>query len=228
MIKKWYQKLVSKPFAATMDEWADWTAATKKNHPVLYFLFDNLPIFFSVRKRRFKDFFYHVRQKYGNGYHILKLDVKRFKSPYGKEKLSKYSWFDANQQLEAFSFQILVNFVEKEVGYEQFKENAYDCEDQASSTYHKQLLEIYHWYIDDYCNNSFSKKLRAELHKEFPDHKKLKSVEFFNKPRNDREREYQQASAIMYAKINDYNEAQDKQMTEHLITLIKMRGFMWT
>lgn len=229
MIKKWYLKIVRKPTAATMDEWADWTEATKKNHPILYAICDRLPLFFSVKKRRFRDFIYHLKQKYsGNGYHILKLDVKRFKEPYNLEKLHKYSWMDSDSQIDLFMFQILVNFIEKEVGLDQFKEIAYDEESEYTGQTYKKLLDLYYWFIDDYCDSSYAKKLREELHTQFPDHKVLGRADIFSKPKNQRERDYQQAQSVMYGRINDHDEKLEKEMTQKLIELVKLRGSMWT
>lgn len=229
MIKKWYQKKVSKPIAATMEEWAEWTDATKKNHPVLYYVFDRFPLFLSIRKKRVEDFIYHTKQKYGGkGYHILKLDVVRFKEPYNENKLRKYSWFDADSQIDLFMFQILVNFVEKEVGLEHFKEVAYDEERNQTSDYYKQLFELYYWFVDDYCNNSYERKLKSELYARFPDRKTLEKSDIFAKAKTEREAEYEQATTEMYDKIRKHDNAKSKEMTENLIKLVKLRGAMWT
>ncbi|MCK9532340.1 MAG: hypothetical protein M0R77_17540 [Gammaproteobacteria bacterium] len=228
MLKNWYIQKVKKPGAETLDGWENWTEKTKNEHPALYFLFETLPRFFSVKKRRIWDLKYHLKQKYFHGYHNLRLDVKRFKAPYNKERLHKYSWMDADSQMELFMFQILVNFIEKEVGYNQFVEIAYDDEKNNTSDRYKELLELYHWFIDDYCDQSFSDLLHKELYDQFPDFKSLRKTSLFSKPKTQRERDYHQANAIMMSKISDRDEILEEQMGNNLIKLIKLRGCMWT
>lgn len=228
MIRKWCRKFIQKPIAATMEEWAEWNDTTKKNHPILYFLLDRLPLKWSIMNSRIRDFKYHLFQKYGRGYHLLRLDVKRFKSPYGKERLHKYGWIDAEHQLALFSFQILVNFVEKEVGLKEFIEIAYDTAANPTSDKYKELLELYYWFIDEYCDNTFSQKLKAELREKYPNYNLLVKRDLFSKPKTQEEREFNQDQSVMFAKITDHQENLDKEMTENLIKLIKLRGCMWT
>lgn len=225
-LKGWYASKVKKPMAATIDDWQDWTETAKSKHPLLYWLFEDVPTFFSKCKRMVFDFKYHSIQKYTNkGYHHLILDVKRFKEPYGKNHMGKYGWMDADTQLELFSFQILINFVENEYGYECLRESINESDNAWAL---KEALDLYEWFINDYCDSSYETQLKKELNKKYPNSKELRKNILFEKPKNDLEKAYRKDYSIMLDLINQNEEHLRNEMTENLIRLVKIRGVLWT
>lgn len=228
-VTNWYVKKVEKPAGTTFEGWQEWTERTKKNHPLLYFIFETCRKFVDLKKRRFRDFKYHLSQKYGNGYHILKLDVKRFKEPYNTERLFKYGWMDSDNQMELFMFQILVNYIEKEIGYENLKERITEGSDSASF-HEKEAFDLYEWFINDYCDTTYKDNLYRDLYKKYPEHKEyLKRSPFSSKPpKTKREREYIKDRSIVHEKVRIYDEKMDEEMTENLIKLVKIRHSLWT
>lgn len=224
-VKQWYVDKVQKPVAGTMDEWYEWESTTRAKFPLKYFLFETFPMFFRIRIRNIKDFKYHIKQKYFRGYHCLKLDVKRFKYPYGKDHLSNYSWMDTDTQIELFMFQILVNYVEKELGYESLKEQIVNGEAEHNNA---EAFELYEWFVNDFCYDH-NRQILDNLYAKYPEHAQYEKFIFSNsKPKTQRERDYNRDKAIAYGRINDYDELMNQEMTKNLIRLVKIRGSLWT
>lgn len=170
-VKKWYYKKVSKPSAATIEGWQDWKELVSNNHPVLYFMFETLPRHLRRIPKSIKDTKYHLKQKYTRkGYHLLELDVKRFKQPYNQSRLGKYSWMDADTQLELFSFQILVNYIEKEENYHEVLKY-YETGDVKWEL--MEAMDLYHWFINEYCDDTEYLLEKWELYSRYPDYKKI-------------------------------------------------------
>jgi hypothetical protein len=223
-VKNWYVSKVNKPLAATAEDWADWEENTRKNNPLKYFFFETMRTYFAVKKRKIKDLKYNLSQKYLGGYHQLKLDVKRFTYPYGKEKLSKYHWMDSDTQIELFMFQILVNYIENEQGYESLKERILNDEVRK---YDREAFVLYEWFINDYCK-PFGRPMLDDLYSRYPNHKKYGNIFRNNKNMSDDEKAYNKEKAIIYGRINDHDEKMNKEMTENLIRLVNIRGSLWT
>lgn len=227
--KKWYVNKVQKPLAVSLTEWSIWRQETKKNHPFKYFVFETLPSFYRRKRSKIGSFKYHVTQKYLFGYHYLKLDVKRFSKPYGIERLSKYSWMDADEQIQAFMFQILVNYVEKELGYDELVSRLTDeNDDETTSSAEKEAFDLYEWYINDYCDDSYERIGYKQLHEKYPNHKYYDPFDSSNSSRTQEERDYFTELRQLRREIDKREQQLDKEMTENLIRLIKLRHSLWT
>jgi hypothetical protein len=228
-MKKWYVKMVNKPVAATPDQWVVWTNFTKMTHPLKYFIFESVPRYFRSKRIIFKNIKYNITQKYFSGYHKLELDVTRFKKPYGKNKLSKYSWMDSDVQIELFMFQILVNYVEKELGYDDLRTRISENFDEVTHA-DKEAFDMYEWFVNDYCDSTYEDKLYSELYKNYPDGEKINQMLFIssNVAKSPQQVEFEKEFRIVTNKVSEYNSKMRDEMTDNLIRLIKIRQSFWT
>lgn len=225
-MKAWYGERVGRPAGATVNGWRQWEKETKTKHPFKYLMFETVPTFFRRYIKRLKNLKYHFKQKYFFGYHYLKLDVKRFKEPYNNNQMDKYSWMDADTQLELFSFQILVNYIENEIGLDEFKTRIFEY---GPSWYDKEAYDLYQWFVNDYCDDTYDRLLQEELDQKYPDQDEFDKLTFFSEPpKSERERQYREDWSELHEKIRQRDIKLGKEMTENLIRLIKIRGALWT
>jgi len=194
--------------------WEDYNEYIEKNYPIRNWLFNIVPMWFSVNiSKNVSEFFYRIRSNIDKKYHLLDL-----RQP-GKEGY-KYGWVDSDTQMLYANFNILVNFVEKELKEpldEMIKFHKEISEkEQESDQWYKAYLEIKelynYWKIDRAIKEKEEQDSLSAWYEKFKDYKNRNNVECDKLSDEHRKLEV---------------EFEEKE-TEMLLRLIKVRKFMWT
>jgi len=210
------------PDSLPWGEWEKWENEVKKDKPILWFIFETIPSFFSSIFYNIKEFIYHLNCKYFKKYHHIKIDIDRFlNNEYDddpnqnkKNNLKNYHWIDSDTKILYGNFQILVDFVENEI--------AADIVDWSADKKHQEIYDefmfLYKWWT----------KLRPMRDTKIPsihDFGYEENQPLFSINHNDpRYRQYSKAIDSYFEKEQEY----DNEDTEMLIRLISIRKWLWT
>ncbi len=202
------QKYLDMPNAATWTEWREWKKEQKAKHPVLYFLFKDVPSWFSYKIYWVTSTYYHLKSKYIKKQHYIRIDVERFVSA----GLHSYHWYDSDTRILYGNFQILVEFVEDEEAGERIDWNS----DSEHKRIWAEIEELYNWWITDRParDNSYPKE----------EDYGLKRDTFMDIEDSPERRRYLKA-------IDEKNRVEEEWVTEDtemLIRLITIRKWLWT
>lgn len=91
------------------ESWEDYYEVCKEEYPVRYFLNETLSIWFGRKWNLIKDFKYEVLYLFHPKYRYHSLSLSQ---PLGYDR----GWIDADTQILYANFNILVNFIEGEIG----------------------------------------------------------------------------------------------------------------
>jgi hypothetical protein len=101
MFKKWK---LEKPYSLSLDDWNIWHTENKKKYPIRYFLQETLVDFYSIRiLRPLQDAKWWVYYRTTRRYNVIKI------------KTLKPGYYDKDTQMLHACFQLLTDFVEKEL-----------------------------------------------------------------------------------------------------------------
>lgn len=143
-IRRWWK--LDKPRALPMDfcskegdyTWEDWRRDAKSDHPIRFFIQETLPRKVCVHALMpLENMFYWIRTHTYNRYHIVDL-----RSP---QNYYKWGWIDRDQAMVFACFNLLKDFVEKEMS-----QNCYYHEDENMSYDRRaeeaEILALYKWW----------------------------------------------------------------------------------
>jgi hypothetical protein len=190
--------------------WEDYHEYIEKNYPIRNFIFNEIPMWFTVKiSMPIKESIYWLKCQTYKKYHLLDL-----RQP-GKEGY-KYGWVDSDSQMLYALFNILVNFVEKEIDGTldeniKFHKEMVDTE-QESDTWHAAYLEIKELYNYWKFDRPYQQKQMDDNLSEWDDNR------IGNKPK----------AEILFKEYHDLESEFEEKETEMLIRLIKVRKWMWT
>lgn len=151
--------VLGRPDIATSGGWAAWEEKTKKDHPIKWFFFGSIPDFIEfILWWPLSRWCYNIKCKYWSKRHHIKIDVDRFfvGAEYShNHPLENYTWIDSDTKILYATFQILVDFVERE-------SNIIDwSSDPKHQEAEKEFMELYKWWteerpkrVDDYPSMS--------------------------------------------------------------------------
>ncbi len=203
----------------TSHTWEDWHKTVKKEFPIKYFLAETLPDFiryklwFPVKKPISNIYWwaqYHLNPQYQ--YHILKL------SQSNKNKLDcdyyKYGWCDADRRMLFALFNILNEFVEKEMpeGYYVPSEDEAlnDPGMKVQRDYALEIKNIYIWWNIDRKN-------------EYRSINQLQSKWWAAKKSKDRAK-----AENLWKDLQSAKDSFDNKEDEMISRLMKVRRSLWT
>lgn len=130
--------LLNKPSVATFEEFDEWKARAKKEHPVLFFFFETVPGFFTrwrMKLRRAKYWIYY-RLHPGHKYHILRPKIKP-------------GYYDPSTMVMEGMFEALRRYVEDECGgHDKLIAWADKVEEYApeQADMHREAARLYRWF----------------------------------------------------------------------------------
>lgn len=117
--------------------WDDWERDNRSKYPVRYFWQESLPEYYMVIKKFFKDIFYYIRTHTYNKYHLIDARCPTWGLEY------KWGWCDRCELILIAPFQILKDFVEKELPHSYVD---WDATEHHKAAY-KEIQELYAWWM---------------------------------------------------------------------------------
>lgn len=160
MRKNWLCKLLKwevpsslpmRCFSETNDFcWEDWHKKMKLEHPIKYFILESFPLFWHVKvSRNIEEAWYWIKCHTYKKYHLLDLRQPDY----------KYGWADVREKIVFALFNLLQQYVDKELGgLEKAKEHLdwlktieeFPPEEQIRVV--QKAIELYEWWNVDRIN----------------------------------------------------------------------------
>lgn len=227
------------PAAAEWKEWDNIHAAQKKNHPIAFFLFNDVYYYLSHKKRRLSDAVWWVKYR----------TMKKHKYHLIDTKLDP-GYHDTDHVIFHGCFSAFEDFIEKDIGIKGVK---------WQRDYYKKMLDEKNWEEWERKHSATDKKKHMQRNKERctqytemlrlydwwksgrkKDHAKTDQMwDKYNALKKKRKKDYSSDDLIdvfsenkadesrMIREISEYENSLTQKDNDNLVSLVKLRGLLW-
>lgn len=197
--RKVKHKIWPTPVAMTAEGWDKWENDKKSKYPIRFFLFEDLPVYFSVYiKRPIKDLYWYIRHRTFDRYHVIKTNLEP-------------GYYDVDTLMLESCFKLLERFVDEEDGL-----NFIDWSwNEDHKNIEKEIVFLLNWY-------------RGRKERERIWDANNPTPEFRNEFKNIKIWGYITPEFSEWAKKRNEAEIKwQEEDTEMMIRLVKIRKFLW-
>ena len=229
LLKKLFQfpgpqhKALTMDFFAQGDEltWEKYHAEMKIKYPARFWVTQSLPLWFRVHvSMPIEEFRYWVVSNVIPSRRFHMLDLREPKSKDKAWGAYRYGWIDSDSQIFYAVKNILFNFVEKEQKTEErigwLKKELAEASEDDKAFFHgslektEEVYSLYLWFKNEQPAQEIEETRLCSV---WHDGNKVK-------PKAETEADWKT--------LNEYKEMRERELTEHLMKVIELRGYLWT